>query len=123
MNKVTNRQKAHQLGHRSEMIAAWFLRLKGYKIMARRFKTKVGEVDIIARKRDLIIMVEVKARPSLKEAMDAISTSAMVRIENAGDVWLCQQHDFAKLSVRYDMIAVMPYQWPIHVPRIFDGGR
>jgi putative endonuclease len=122
MNQNHDRQKSHMLGHRAETLAAWFLWLKGYKIMARRFKTKVGEVDIIARKRDLVLMVEVKARPTLIEAMDAISATAMRRIENAGDVWLSQQKDFAYLSIRYDLIAILPYKWPIHVPRIFDGG-
>ena len=58
------RIKAEKRGHRSECYAAWALRLKGWRIVAKRFKTKTGEVDIIARRRDLIIMVEVKARPT-----------------------------------------------------------
>jgi putative endonuclease len=116
------RQKAEKRGHRGEWLAGWVLRLKGYRIVAKRFKTKSGEVDIIARKRDLIIMVEVKARPTLLEAMDSITPTALRRIESAGDVWLARQADFAKLSVRYDMVAVLPGRWPVHVERIYEGG-
>jgi putative endonuclease len=117
------RQQAERRGHRSEWMAAWFLRLKGYRIMVQRYKVKSGEVDIIARRGDLIVMVEVKARASVLEAMDAISTTAMRRIESAGDHWLSKQRDFAKLSVRYDLIAICPRKLPVHVERLFDGGN
>lgn len=123
MAKRPTRQEAERRGHRSEWLAAWYLRFKGYRIVAKRFKTKAGEVDIIARKRDLIIMVEVKARSSVLEAMEAISTTAQRRIESAGDIWLSRQRDFAKLSVRYDLIAILPRSWPVHVERLFDGGN
>lgn len=121
MAKRAGRQDAERRGHRGEWIAAWYLRFKGYRIVAKRFKTKGGEVDIIARKKDLIIMVEVKARPSVLEAMDAITATAERRIEAAGDIWLARQKDFAKLSVRYDLVAIVPKQWPVHVERLFDG--
>ena len=123
MAKRPTRQEAERRGHRGEWIAAWYLRFKGYRIVAKRFKTKGGEVDIIARKQDLVIMVEVKARSSVLEAMDAISATAQRRIESAGDVWLARQRDFAKLSVRYDLIAILPRKWPVHVERLFDGGN
>jgi putative endonuclease len=115
------RIKAEKRGHRSEWLAAWALRLKGWRIVAKRFKTKTGEVDLIARKRDLIIMVEVKARPSLIEAMESVTPTAQRRIEAAGDIWLSRQPDFSRLSVRYDLVAVLPLQWPVHVERLFDG--
>lgn len=118
----SKRIRAERHGHRAELIAALLLRLKGWRICARRFKTKSGEVDIIARKRDLVIMVEVKARPSLLEAMEAVNVATQRRIESAGDIWLSRQPDFGRLSVRYDLIAVLPRMWPVHVERIFDGG-
>lgn len=118
----SKRIRAEKHGHRAEWYAAWALRFKGWRICVRRFKTKGGEVDIIARKRDLVIMVEVKARPTLLEAMDAVSVTAQRRIEAAGDVWLSRQPDFGRLSIRYDLVAVLPRKWPVHVERIFDGG-
>ena len=121
MAKRLTRQEAERRGHRGEWLAAWYLRLKGYRILAKRFKTKTGEVDIIARRKDLIVMVEVKARPTVLEAMDAVTATAQRRIEAAGDIWLARQKDFARLSVRYDLIAILPRKWPVHVERLFDG--
>lgn len=115
------RIKAEKRGHRSEWLAAWALRLKGWRIVAKRFKTKTGEVDLIARKRELVIMVEVKARSSLIEAMDAVTPTAQRRIEAAGDIWLARQPDYSRLSVRYDLVAVLPRKWPVHVERLFDS--
>ncbi|MGB7432774.1 MAG: YraN family protein [Ahrensia sp.] len=112
------RRKAYQRGHAGETRAAWALRLKGYRIVAKRFKTKAGEVDLIARKGDLVAMVEVKARPTLEEAMDAVTPTALRRIEAAGDIWLAKQPDYAALSIRYDLVAVLPRRWPVHVRNI-----
>lgn len=117
----SQRRSAERKGHKGETIAVILLMLKGYRIVARRYKTRLGEVDIIARKRDLIAMVEVKARNTLGEAMDSVDHTAMRRIEAAGDIWLAKQRDFARLSVRYDLVAILPRQWPVHVKRLFDG--
>ncbi|MFP3339830.1 YraN family protein, partial [Micrococcus sp. SIMBA_131] len=62
------RQKAYRLGHRGEWLAAIALRLKGYRILARRYRTKLGEIDLIARRGDLVAIVEVKARPTVEAA-------------------------------------------------------
>jgi len=117
-NSADKRRQAYKKGHKGEYLANWALRLKGYRIVASRFKTKSGEVDIIARRGKLILMVEVKARSTLEQAMDAVSTTALRRIEAAGDEWLAKQADYAKLSVRYDLMAVLPRRWPIHVEAI-----
>ncbi len=111
--------KAYRRGHRSEWLAAAALMFKGYRIVARRFKTKLGEIDLIARRGDLVLVVEVKARPTLIEAMDAIGPQAMRRIEAAADLWLARQPDYARLSVRFDLVAILPRKWPVHVPSIF----
>ena len=116
-----SRQKAYRRGHRGEWIAALALMLKGYRIVARRWKTKLGEVDLIARRGDLVLVVEVKCRPTLIEAMDAIGHQSQRRIEGAADLWLMRQPDFARLSVRFDMVAVLPGRWPVHVENIFQG--
>ena len=79
-----------------------------------RYRTKQGEIDIIARKGDLVAMVEVKARKNILDALDAVTHTAQRRIINAGDTWLAQQRDYAKLSIRYDIIAVIPGKWPHH---------
>ena len=116
-----SRRKAERRGRKGETLAVLLLMLKGYRIVARRFKTKLGEVDIIARRGNIAAMVEVKARASLIEAMDAVDSSAMRRIEAAGDLWLAKQRDFAKLNIRYDLIAILPRRLPVHVKSLFDA--
>lgn len=119
----TKRLGAYRRGNRGEWLAAFALMLKGYQIVARNFRCKSGEIDIIARRGDLIAIVEVKARPTLAAAMDAIGSRSARRIESAADYWLARQRDFARLSVRYDLVAVLPWRWPVHVENIFQGGR
>jgi putative endonuclease len=115
------RYRAYRRGHRGEFVASLALLLKGYRIVARRFRTKAGEIDLIARRGDLVLVVEVKARPTLIAAMEAITATAERRIEAATDIWLARQADHARLSVRFDMIAVLPRRWPVHVPNIFQA--
>lgn len=118
---MADRKKAYRLGHRSEWFAALALMLKGYRIVARRYRTKLGEIDLIARRGDVIAIVEVKARRSLADAMEAIARQSERRIEAAADLWLSRQSDHARLTIRFDMVAVMPRRWPVHVENIFQG--
>jgi putative endonuclease len=115
------RLKAYRRGHSSEWLAAIALIAKGYRIVARRYKTPLGEIDLIARRGDLVLIVEVKARKTLLSAMEAISGGAERRIEGAADLWLSRQRDFGRLSVRFDMVAVLPWRWPVHVENVFYG--
>ena len=117
------RLKAYRRGHRGEWLAALALIVKGYRIVARRYRTKLGEIDLIARRGDLVLIVEVKARPTLAEAMDAVGRFSERRIEGAADLWLIRQKDYARLSLRFDMVAVLPGRWPVHVENVFGGGR
>jgi putative endonuclease len=121
VTQTIRRLKAYRRGRRSEWIAALALMAKGYRIVARGYRTRLGEIDLIARRRDLVLIVEVKARPTLMEAMEAIDRVSQRRIEAAADQWLAHQPDRHRLSLRFDMIAVLPRRWPVHVPRIFDG--
>jgi len=102
-------------------VAAAALMLKGFRIVARRYRTKLGEIDLIARRGDLVLIVEVKARKTLTGAMEAIAHQSERRIEGAADLWLARQPDYARLSVRFDMVAVLPWRWPVHVENVFYG--
>lgn len=115
------RLRHHRRGHRGEWLAALALMLKGYRIVARRYRTKLGEIDLIARRGDLVLIVEVKVRPTLIEAMGAVARLSERRIEAAADLWLARQPDHARLSLRFDMVAVTPRRWPVHVENIFQG--
>ncbi|PST27015.1 YraN family protein [Mesorhizobium plurifarium] len=111
--------KALRRGHLAEYRAALCLMLKGYRIVTMRYRTTLGEIDIIARRGDLIACVEVKARSSPDEAVFAVTDTAQRRIRAASDIWLSRQGDFHRLSVRYDIVAVMPWRWPRHLPDAF----
>ncbi len=113
------RQKAWRRGHIAEYLAAVFLMLKGYRIVAIRHRTRLGEIDIIARKGDLAVFAEVKSRRDEQEAIDAVSFSSQRRIRAASDLWLARQPDFARLSQRYDIVAILPGRWPRHFPDAF----
>ena len=115
------RRKAYRRGHRGEWLAALALMLKGYRIVARRYRTKLGEIDLIARRGNLVLIVEVKARPTLGEAMDSVAYGSERRIEGAADLWLSRQPDYGRLSVRFDLVAVLPRRWPVHVENAFQG--
>ena len=119
MADALSRLKAYRRGHRGEWLAAVALMAKGYRIVARRHRTKLGEIDLIARRGDLVAIVEVKVRPTLAEAMDAIGRMSERRIEAAADLWLTRQPDYAKFSLRFDMVAVLPWRWPVHIENIF----
>ena len=108
------RRKALRRGRMSEYVAAAFLMLKGYRILALRHRTRLGEIDIIARKGDLAVFVEVKARRGEAAAIDAVSIAAQKRIRAASDLWLARQADQARLSLRYDIVAIMPGRLPRH---------
>ena len=119
MPPQSKRQAAERRGKRAEWLAALFLMFKGYRIIQHRFKTKSGEIDLIARKGDLVIMVEVKARRTVQEAADSVSYSAQRRINNAADIWLGKQADATQLSIRFDIIAICPRKWPAHLEDAF----
>ena len=118
---TARRRRSYRRGHRGEWLAAAALMAKGFRILARRYRTRLGEIDLIARRGDLVLIVEVKTRPTLREAMEAIVRESERRIEGAADLWLSRQPDYGRLSVRFDMVAVLPWRWPVHVENVFQG--
>ncbi len=120
-DRLTERRARFAKGHRAEWLAAWALRLKGYRILAVRHRTRLGEIDLVARRGDTVAIVEVKARATLEAAMDAVTPAAQARIARAADLWLQKQRDHARLSLRFDIVAVLPRRWPIHVVDAWRG--
>ena len=108
------RRRAYRKGQHAEWLAAGLLVCKGFRIVARRYKTPVGEVDLIARKKDLVVFVEVKARASAEAALNDISFESQRRIEAAAYWWLGRQSAGGRLNWRIDVIAVLPWRLPQH---------
>ena len=112
--EADKRRRALLSGRRAEAAAALFLRLKGYRILARRFSVNGGEIDLIARKFDAIVFVEVKMRPKLVDAMTAIDARKRRRMSRAAGVWLAANPWAARLTLRGDAIYLAPWRWPRH---------
>jgi putative endonuclease len=115
MTDTAHRQTAQKRGQFSESIAAFYLRLKGYRILERGFRVPVGEIDIIARRGNLIAFVEVKARNHQSDAASAISANQRSRIRRASMVYGQQNPDFASCDLRFDAVLITPGRWPVHV--------
>ena len=98
---VAARQKAHRLGHAAEWRAVWRLRLAGYSILARRYKTRLGEIDIVARRGNLLAFVEVKARANAGTAADALGSRQFGRVSRAASLFVARHpHHAAAASMQ-----------------------
>ena len=114
------RRQAERGGRRAESIAALWLRLKGWRILARRVRTPVGEIDLVARRGRTIIFVEVKARPTAEQAAMALDEWRLRRVAAAAEALLPR---FARPDdeVRIDAIYVVPRRFPCHLANISQG--
>lgn len=112
--KPNQRQMAERRGHTAEMLAVLLLRVKGYRILAQRFRCAAGEIDVVAAKGDMFIFIEVKARRNTTEALESITTHQRKRIEAAANVWL-QSETSQNFAVRFDVITVAPRALPTHM--------
>lgn len=110
-----DRLAAERRGRRGESLAAIALRLKGYSILARRVRTPMGEVDLIARRARILAFVEVKARPSLDAALNAVPEGAWRRIAAAAESWAAPRAWLGDHDWRYDLVAIVPRRWPCHI--------
>jgi putative endonuclease len=108
------RRRNDRRGRRAETIAAWWLRLKGYHILAQRVRSGRGEIDIIARHRDTLVFVEVKARATLDSAIIALHPAALRRIKAASRV-LAPAFGRGCTTTRIDAVLVQPWRLPVHM--------
>jgi putative endonuclease len=115
------RVAAFRTGLSAESRAAAYLMAKGYRILARRFRTPHGEIDLVARRRGLLAFVEVKARATLDEAAFAVTPRQQLRIINAAQAWLVAHPEHAEFELRFDAILIAPRSLPRHVLAAFDA--
>lgn len=116
-----NRKKAYRFGLRAEKIAAWYLRFKGYRVLAERYHIMQGEIDVLAQRGKTLVAVEVKARQSFAACEESIAPWKQQKILKAVEYilsgsgkipGLANAHDYA---VRFDAVWIVPGKWPRHV--------
>ena len=108
------RQAAYAKGLRAELAAAALLSLKGYRILARRYRSRVGEIDLVARRGKRIAFVEVKVRSSQAQAMAAVSVQQQHRIARAAQAWLARNPPQGDYDTGFDVVLARPWALPKH---------
>lgn len=117
---MNRRRRSERGGRRAESVAAWWLRLKGWRILARRVRTPVGEVDLIARRGKTVAFVEVKARASAAEADRALDDWRLSRVARAAEALLARYARPGDVT-RIDAVFVVPRRLPRHVADVWRG--
>ena len=113
------RVRAYRHGLFAETVAALLLRLNGHRIVARRYKTPVGEIDLVALKGKRLAFVEVKGRKTLDEAGWSLPTWARRRIVRAAQYWLAGHPDYAGHDLAFDVVLAAPWTWPRYIENAF----
>ena len=114
------RQAAEQRGRGAETLACWYLRLKGWRILARRARVRGGEVDIVARRGRMLAFVEVKARATEDAAAFALDAWRLRRVVAAAEQ-LAPRFMRAGDDVRIDALFIVPGRWPKHLVNVSQG--
>jgi putative endonuclease len=119
--KSPERLAAELFGRSGEDIAAWYLRLKLYRIRARRVKTPVGEIDLVAERFGTTVFVEVKSRATSGGEVDALLSVNQQRIVRAAEYYIARHPDLAERTLRFDVVFLAPFTWPRHLVNAFDA--
>ncbi len=110
------RRAAEKRGRRSESLAAILLRLKFYRILGRRVRTPLGEIDLIARApTGVVCFIEVKARAYDMHTADALGRRQQARIARAAQLYLASRPGLAPKGLRFDVVSVIPGRLPRHL--------
>lgn len=112
---------ARVAGRRSEVAAALLLMLKGYRILGFRLRTPQGEIDILALRRGVLAVVEVKRRTSLVAALEAVTYEQRERLRRAGLNLAARRPRLRGAAVRLDLVALAPGRLPVHIPDAWRG--
>jgi len=115
-----NRRAAEKRGRGAETLACWWLRLKGWRIVARRARCPGGEVDIVARRGRTLAFVEVKARNSEAAAGYSLDQFRLRRVAVAAER-LTPRYGKGCDTIRIDAMYIVPGRWPQHLPDVWTG--
>jgi putative endonuclease len=118
-----NHVRAQRRGQFAEFLAAWRLRLAGWRIVARDVRLPGGQIDLIARRGRVLAFVEVKARGDLDDAAESLHPAQALRIARAAEHFCAKRPQFAAFEVRFDLVLVAPGRWPRHIQDAWHDTR
>lgn len=121
--QLGKKQAAYRFGIWAEILCIILLLTKGYAILKRRHRNHYGEIDLIARKGNSLIFIEVKARKSRADGLEAVSRTQQDRIMRAALDFVGRNSKYAGLAMRFDLMVVSKSRWPItitHMPHAFE---
>ncbi len=118
---MSSKLASYKRGHIAEQLAALYLVCKGYKILKRRYKTPVGEIDLIARRRSTLVLVEVKLRSTEAAALESITPKNQSRVTQAAQYYISANPACADMDIRFDVIVMgWPFYWR-HLDNAWQG--
>lgn len=121
MSRMRSHRARHRVGLRAEWAAAWYLRLKGYRVLASRYKTPVGEIDLVVRRGTALAFIEVKGRAGYRQAAEAIHRHNQSRVMRAAQHYLMAHPQLHHCTIRFDAVLIAWYQWPKHIASAFEA--
>jgi putative endonuclease len=116
LDEARLRRSRFRRGRWGETKAAWALALTGYRVVARRYKTTAGEIDLVAIRGQRVAFVEVKARSDIAAAEAAITVHCRRRVRRAAQLWVARHPDFQHHTLGFDLVLVVPWSWPQYRP-------
>ncbi len=126
MRESDRRARTYDAGRTAESFAVVALAMKGYRILSRRWRSRAGELDIVALSpgwgaNRTLVFVEVKRRGDFDSAAESIKTQQRRRIMRAADSFIGAHPRFSRTSRRYDVVLIAPRRWPHHVVDAWQG--
>lgn len=116
------RKRRERSGRQAENAAALWLQLKGYRILERRARTPLGEIDLVAARQNMLVFVEVKSRASTRAALDAVTPELRRRVEQAARLWVGRKRTLQDRTWRFDLVLLSPGRLPLHMRNAWRAG-
>jgi putative endonuclease len=120
-NADPRRKDAFLRGVSAEGRASLYLAAKGYRTLAKRWKSPAGEIDLVVKRGKLIVFVEVKARGSLDAAAESVLPRQKKRITAAAEAWLATHPEHTSHDLRFDAVLIAPKRLPRHIEAAFEA--
>ena len=119
----SRRHRAQRRGQLAEFLCRWHLRLRGWRIVAIDWRCPSGEIDILARRGNMLAAIEVKTRGDLASAAGAVLPRQRRRIARAAEAFLSARPELAGLALRFDVMLLTPRRLPRHLPDAWRADR